>query len=507
MIDCSNKETKSKTSTNRRTRSGKRVSSARAGAAAAVLVRGKHIGHARCFGFSVPESGEADLLVPPCKADDALDGDLVEALCEEGVVARVKCVVSRGRKRLVRVSSAGRTFDSLMHSPLAFFILLLTRVVLQDADIPSLAPGSVSGIIQEADSSVDTPTIRARFANAVVRGDAYRLEVEPGTWTFELVSLDFDTFLVMTDVNGEVVAEDDDGFYGTHSRFVVEVAEGAGYVVRACALHGVRGEYELRLIAGRTPELSLEERTRRANGEHAQRVARAADTFGVDSVEHADALYAWGKANLRGRYKQAVEVLLQAIPIYEKLGAWEPLALAMNDAGDALGALGRWSEAVDWVRHAYEILANDPKQAPARIALVAFNVGYCHVELEEYDRALEYLERALELRTSVFGARASLTYEARSKLATALRNAGEWPRFLEFFPETRILTVGEPVKGEILALDLHQRTVIVRNGYSAGWPRTDVHRVRVEDSGWYTIELRPSSSSARTFPARSRRTR
>ncbi len=92
-----------------------------------------------------------------------------------------------------------------------------------------------------SDAHVDAPVIGRRYV------------VEPGrssTYHFDMRSAVFDTYLVLRDASGKVVAEDDDGLVATHSRIVTELERGRRYLLDACALHGGRGAFRLSMGRG-----------------------------------------------------------------------------------------------------------------------------------------------------------------------------------------------------------------------------------------------------------------
>src|SRR5262249_18157654 len=130
--------------------------------------------------------------------------------------------------------------------------------------------------------------------------------------------------LILRDERGNLLAEDDDGFLGTHSRIVVEVpAPSCRYLVDACALHGGRGAFVLRLTRGRPRELSeLERRDLEVKDAQACMAAVAAE-HGEDSIEYGAVLCrAAPVLHFAGRYAEAVPLYEQALHIFEeKLGA------------------------------------------------------------------------------------------------------------------------------------------------------------------------------------------
>jgi len=106
-----------------------------------------------------------------------------------------------------------------------------------------------------------------------------------GPYTIELRSYDFDAYLVLTEWNGALLAEDDDGLIGTHARVVLNLEAEQEYVVRACALHGARGTFQLQLLVGNPAPISPEELQVAKVAELKARLAQIAKTLGNDTAE------------------------------------------------------------------------------------------------------------------------------------------------------------------------------------------------------------------------------
>src|SRR5437899_3109766 len=130
-------------------------------------------------------------------------------------------------------------------------------------DLPRLEIGKpIEGRIEDGDPVVVTERLKKTFTDAPVLGKRYAIEIrEPGSYTLELRSYFFDAYLVLRNASGKVLAEDDDGLLGTHSRIVFEAdAEASSFLVEACALHGGRGRCELTLVRGKPKSLLARER-------------------------------------------------------------------------------------------------------------------------------------------------------------------------------------------------------------------------------------------------------
>jgi hypothetical protein len=150
---------------------------------------------------------------------------------------------------------------------------------------------TLKGTVDDTDPVVETDVLRMYDVAATV-GKTYRIQVErAGPYHIELRSYDFDTYLVLRDASGEPIAEDDDGWVEVHSRIQVERMEaGRTYRVDACALHGIRGEFELRLAAGVATPLSGDEWASANLEEARRRLAFAEDKYGPEHLSVARSL-------------------------------------------------------------------------------------------------------------------------------------------------------------------------------------------------------------------------
>jgi len=135
-------------------------------------------------------------------------------------------------------------------------VACIAQAAPQDDELQVLRPGeSISGVIADGDQVVTSVALDG-YVNAPTVGRAFEFEVkQAGAFHVDLRSCLFDTYLVLRDDSGDIVAEDDDGLVGTHSRVVFEAQAGQRLHVVACALHGSRGAFELSLEMGRPPVL------------------------------------------------------------------------------------------------------------------------------------------------------------------------------------------------------------------------------------------------------------
>jgi len=81
-----------------------------------------------------------------------------------------------------------------------------------------------------------TATLETCYSDVPAVGRTFRIEIEErGPYTIELRSYLFDAYLVLRGETGEILAEDDDGAVGIHSRVTVELDPAKIYLVDACA--------------------------------------------------------------------------------------------------------------------------------------------------------------------------------------------------------------------------------------------------------------------------------
>ena len=113
-----------------------------------------------------------------------------------------------------------------MLATLVLFPLLAFQGQEQEStELPVLRVGeTVQGEITDEDLVVHTPTLDANYTEAPTVGKTFLIEVEEsGSYYIDLRSYFFDAYLVLRDGDGNVVAEDDDGLIGLHSRIVVDI--------------------------------------------------------------------------------------------------------------------------------------------------------------------------------------------------------------------------------------------------------------------------------------------
>ncbi|HEX9792640.1 MAG TPA: tetratricopeptide repeat protein, partial [Planctomycetota bacterium] len=279
------------------------------------------------------------------------------------------------------------------------WFLFLFALINQDAppSPPSLRLGDeLAASLDEESSQVRSTQLDAAYGPAPVVGRSFRVIVtEDAVHRIELHSHDFDAYLVLRDAQGTVIGEDDDGGVGRHARVVATLKAGHDYRVTACALHGDRSDFRLRLAMGPPPDL---------------------DDAARFLAERADA----------GRFAEAQPPLERVLEIHRRLlGAMHPaLAGGVNNLAALLAYQGQFEQARPLFEQALAIAeasqgADHPATAFALNNLAGLLRAQGHFEL-----ARPLIERGLAIRMQVFGADHPVTAESLNTLGELLAAQG-----------------------------------------------------------------------------------
>lgn len=299
-------------------------------------------------------------------------------------------------------------------------------------EAPLLSLGSeVEGVVSDGDPVVATATLTANYREALTVGRSFRLRVDAtGPCTIELHSLDFDAYLVLRNRAGEVLAEDDDGLYATHARLVTpELRPGEEYRLEACALHGARGSYRLRIVAGAEPALDAVALEARVIGDLRERAERAEEEFGAESAELAERLDTWAEElRRRGKTAEALSICERALAIREKvLGPEDSKTLtSMNNRALMLYELGRYEESRSLHERTLELREKLLGADHPHTATSLNNLALAHSALGRFEEARECLARALVIDEAVAGPDDIRTLETRVNLGFMLSELGRF---------------------------------------------------------------------------------
>lgn len=320
---------------------------------------------------------------------------------------------------------------------------MLVLIWLQTAAMepPQIHPGDVvAGHIDPSDSVVESPGLLVH-GDAAVRGTRFRFRVpDAGAYFIDLRSHFFDPYLILRDSEGELLVEDDDGWFAVYPRIIVEgLVSDRDYYIDACALHGETGEFELRMTSGAAPLLSPEERDARSLREARKAVEVVAEALGAEHARVAARLDELAYfLNLQGRYDEALPCYERAIAICEKaLGPEHPqTATTLHNLARLLAEdLRRPTDAVPVYERALTILLGvyGPEQTDA--ATCMHSLAGLLWDRGDYERAQPLFERALAARRKILGSRHVDTAATLEGLANLLWSIGSYEQARPLYEE------------------------------------------------------------------------
>ena len=334
---------------------------------------------------------------------------------------------------------------TLSLAPLALSPPRQERALLTDLRVGE----TVEGELTDGDEVVHTPTLDAGYTQAPTVGRTFALQVgESGPYHLDLRSYLFDAYLVLRDGEGNLLAEDDDGLIGLHSRITVELKAGESYGVQACALHGQRGEFELTAMRGRPPAWSPAERARAQLEDAERRVAVLEAELGP---EHADTVESLNQLAVllqeQNDYGAARSLFERVLAIRERtLGPEHPytatslnyLAAFLDDRGDHAAARPLYERALAIYENT---LGPDHPSTATNLSNLA---GLLKAQ-GEYDSARPLYERAIAIHEDALGVEHPQTARSLNNLVSLLKAQGDYAAAMPLC--VRALAIREKVLG------------------------------------------------------------
>ncbi len=303
---------------------------------------------------------------------------------------------------------------------------------------PTLRPGqTVTGEIRASDS-VDllTDAMRKNDRITEVRRTTLRLEVPAhGTYTLETRAYFFDSYLILRDASGAVLAEDDNSCLQFHARITIDTLEpGVIYRVEVASVEGEPGPFEVRCYEGKPPRRSVRDERAAVLEDARHGLAVLGDAFGPDHPMTANGVTRYGVTEmLSGNLESARTTLERARSINEKtFGKDHPKsAQSLVHLATVLTRLGRYAEA----RELYETsLAVQEKALPpahSAIVLTIANLSTLLLRQGHYDEALPLAERTVAMRTSNLGTEHPQTLIAIVNLAGILKKLARFDEAID----------------------------------------------------------------------------
>ena len=322
-------------------------------------------------------------------------------------------------------------------------LVLLALQLVSDESV--LRPGeTITGRLADGDPTVvlaSQPT-----GGQPVLGVSHPIVIdEAGSYTIELHSFALDSYLVLRDAGGSLLAEDDDGLVGLDARLELNLTPDEQLSVQVCGLRGTRGEYELTLRSGSVPapsgaalksaelafwrrhvevlesqghaELSVATRRLgqllRGQGLFpeaqvvlqrllAQRTAALGTMHPALASTLTDIASVFDKSGDLGAARAHLELALKLrrtvgeSDVSRLLGGMANLATVMGSLGEHVGALTLMEEAVELCERALGL------EHPGLALCLAIQADQLEA-LGDHQSALTLLERSLSIRQASFG--------------------------------------------------------------------------------------------------------
>ncbi|MBC8404480.1 MAG: tetratricopeptide repeat protein, partial [Planctomycetes bacterium] len=303
----------------------------------------------------------------------------------------------------------------------------------------------------DVDSPVShTPTLDANYTAAPTVGIGFQLVVpESGPYTIELRSYDFDAYLVVTQFDGSLLTEDDDGLLNTHARVVIDLEANHKYVVKACALHGGRGKFQLQLLGGSPAPLSPQDQQLAAEDDLIARLRHIEFTIGKETAEYAVSQNFLGIHYFnRGDYTKAQVEWENALRIREiVLGPGHPdTATSLNNLAFLLQSQSNYEEARPLYERALAISEKVLGPEHPQTATSLNNLAGLFESQGNYEEARPLYDRSLAILEKVLGPEHPDTARGLNSLAGLLESQGNYEEARPLYE--RALAINEKVLGQ-----------------------------------------------------------
>jgi CHAT domain-containing protein/Tfp pilus assembly protein PilF len=262
---------------------------------------------------------------------------------------------------------------------------------------------NVQGILEDSD---------AVLSSDGTLYDSYSFEGQAGqTITIVLESSEFDPYLILTNAQGQTIAENDDADQNSlNSALTITLSRSGSYRVLVNTYRvGEHGRYTLTIRPASPDEVQPQSSDR------------------TQQRERADRLLVQGYAHLSSsQFQEALRSFQQALPIYQAIGDREGEAGALNNIGLVYDHLGDYANALDYYQRSLIIRRDMGNRESEGITLS--NMGAIYYFSGEYSAAIDHYQQALNISREI-GDRAqeakilnnmSSVYDALGDYSTAL---------------------------------------------------------------------------------------
>ena len=280
---------------------------------------------------------------------------------------------------------------------------------LAGSNARAISPGETTGQLNDTSATLNDGSYY----------NSHELTIEVGeSLAIDLISEDFDPFLLLLDAEGNELAHDDDSGDGDDARILITVPQSGNYQlwVNAYAA-GEVGGYVLRWGNTSPEQVAQYEAQHQAQQEFDRGIALYDDNRHPDAIPHFEAALSAElsladrrqEANLRsylgmsyyfvGNLSGAVSMLETSVAIAEAEGDLSQTLTSRLNLASIYNALGRYDDSLRLNQETRE-RAREAGEGYTEAAAIG-NMALIHRRLGDYDRAIVLHRQAYELFTAI----------------------------------------------------------------------------------------------------------
>lgn len=194
----------------------------------------------------------------------------------------------------------------------------------------------------------------------------------------EMVSEEFDTYLLLLDAEGNEIARNDDGENGTNAQIAITIPATGEYTIWANSYAaGETGAYTI-TIRPTTTEIVQQ----------------------FEAKTEADRLLQQGNQQLQvNQFMEALNSFEAALQIYRTTNDWQGERNALSDLGSTYSRLQQYQTMIDYYEQVLEVCRENNDPSGEMNAL--FNIGLANRWLSRYQPAIDHYEQALAIARNI----------------------------------------------------------------------------------------------------------